>query len=92
MTPEDRLSRIENKLDKLTEAILTIARVEEKVLASNERIQKVEDRVEKQEQSIGELISKVAVHTKQVSFFERSLWFCLATLASFATYYIKVSN
>jgi uncharacterized coiled-coil protein SlyX len=92
MATEDRLSRIENKLDKLTEAILTIARVEEKVLASNERIQKIEDRVEKQEQSIGELISKVAVHTKQVSFFERALWFCLATLASFATYYIKVSN
>ena len=92
MATEDRLSRIETKLDKLTEAILTIARVEEKVLASNERIEKIEDRLEKQEGSIGELISKVAVNSKQVSLFERALWFCLATLASFATYYIKTVN
>lgn len=92
MATEDRLSRIETKLDKLTEAILTIARVEEKVLASNERIEKIEDRLEKQDKSIGELISKVAVNSKQVSFFERALWFCLATIASFATYYIKVSS
>jgi len=62
---EDRLSRIENKLDKLTEAILTIARVEEKVLASNERIEKIEDKLEKQEEALGGLISKVAVNSKQ---------------------------
>ena len=89
---EDRLSRIENKLDKLTEAILTIARVEEKVLASNERIEKIEDRLEKQEEALGGLISKVAVNSKQVSMFERALWCSLATIVSFVTYYVKAAG
>jgi len=35
------------------------------------------------------LISKVAVNSKQVSMFERALWFSLATIVSFVTYYIK---
>ena len=89
---EDRLSRIENKLDKLTEAILTIARVEEKVLASNERIEKIEDRLEKQEEALGGLISRVAVNSKQVYMFERALWFSLATIVSFVTYYVKAAG
>ena len=89
---EDRLSRIENKLDKLTEAILTIARVEEKVLASNERIEKIEDKLEKQEETLGGLISRVAVNSKQVSMFERALWFSLATIVSFVTYYVKAAG
>lgn len=89
---EDRLSRIEAKLDKLAEAILMIARVEEKVLASNSRIEKIEERVEKQDEVLAELVSKVAINSKQVSFFERALWFSLATIVSFVTYYIKTGN
>lgn len=89
---EDRLSRIEAKLDKLAEAILMIARVEEKVLASNSRIEKIEERIEKQDEVLAELVSKVAINSKQVSFFERALWFSLATIVSFVTYYIKVGN
>lgn len=89
---EDRLSRIEAKLDKLAEAILMIARVEEKVLASNSRIEKIEERIEKQDEVLAELVSKVAINSKQVSFFERALWFSLATIVSFVTYYVKAAG
>ena len=34
LSEEQRLDRIESKLDKLTEAVTTIARVEEKIYAS----------------------------------------------------------
>ena len=44
---EDRLDRIEQKLDKLTEVIVVIARVEEKMAANNSRLENLEKRAEK---------------------------------------------
>lgn len=87
---EDRLYRIENKLDRLSEAVLTIARVEEKVVSSNQRIHKLEEKVDDQQELLNELTSKVALNAKQLSGFERGLWVIFAAVASTFTYYIKM--
>lgn len=50
-----RLNRIEEKLDKLTEVVANIARVEEKILASQQRQDRTEirvDHLEKQMENI----------------------------------------
>ena len=49
---EERLSRIESKLDQLAEAISSIARVEEKIYASSHRIDRLEFRLDKQEEAL----------------------------------------
>lgn len=46
---EKRLDRIEQKIDRLADAITAIARVEEKMLASNHRVNALEVRIERSE-------------------------------------------
>lgn len=53
---EDRLNRIETKLDKLTDIVASIARVEEKMVANNRRVENLEHRVEVTEEEVLSLI------------------------------------
>jgi len=46
---EKRLDRIEQKIDRLADAITAIARVEEKMLASSNRVDALEVRLERSE-------------------------------------------
>jgi chromosome segregation ATPase len=55
-----RLDRIEAKIDKLSDTVVSLARVEEKVNSldkeaerTNERLQKIDDRLEKVEDKVG---------------------------------------
>ena len=43
---EHRLDRIEEKLDKLSDAVVSLARMEERLITIFNRIEKVEDRVD----------------------------------------------
>ena len=54
-----RLNRIEAKLDKLTEAMSMIARVDEKLVAGAARIDRLEYRLDEQESEIDTLKSDV---------------------------------
>ena len=58
-TPEDRMDRIESKIDKLSEVLVQMARVEERILNGEEQrkeirsdIRKLNDKVEEMEQVV----------------------------------------
>lgn len=74
MDANDRLSRIEDKLDRLADAVVQLARMEERMISLFTRMDYYEDRQFKVEKKV-EGIEKV-VHTSdsKVKFAERVFW------------------
>ena len=81
-----RLEKLDNKLDKLSDAIVAIARIEERVttvLKQNDRfimrMDSLENRLETVEQ-------KAIVNSKGINMFERLFWLGLSALVSIIVY------
>ena len=52
---EDRLTRIEDKIDKLSEAVLAIARMKERMLTVFKRLENVDGSIKKMDDRIDEM-------------------------------------
>lgn len=85
----NRLEKLEGKIDKLADAVVAIARIEERVttvLKQNDRfiarMDRLENRVEVVEQ-------KAIVNAKGVSMFERAFWIVFAGIVSIIVYTFK---
>lgn len=90
MTMEDqRLDRIEIKLDKLTEAVTAIARVEEKIYASSQKIDRLEYRLDVNEGELDNLKSIVAQNAFTVKASERFFWIIFSAFVSLGVYFLQ---
>ena len=90
MLPEEnRLSRIENKLDKLTEAVTAIARVEEKIYASTKRIDRLEYRLDVNEGELDNLKGIVTQNSMTVKASERIFWIIFSAFVSLGVYFLQ---
>ena len=81
-----RLNRIEAKLDKLTEAMSMIARVDEKLVAGSARIDRLEYRLDEQESEIDTLKSDVGQNTQSVQAAERFVWVLVSAVVGLVMY------
>ena len=81
-----RLNRIEVKLDKLTEAMSMIARVDEKLVAGAARIDRLEFRLDEQEADLDKLKSNVSQNTQSVKTAERFVWILVSALVNVIMY------
>ena len=88
MNDEQRLGRIENKLDKLTEAVTAIARVEEKIHASSKRIDRLEYRFDIGENELNNLKDIVAKNSVTVKASERFFWIIFTGIVSLGVYFL----
>jgi len=86
---ERRLERVEEKLDKLTEAIVSIARIEERVntvLKNNERffarLDKLEIRMERVEK-------KTSLNQKSLGTAERFIWVLISAGVGLLFYLLR---
>lgn len=77
-----RLNRIEEKLDKVGEAVVSLARMEERMITLFNRM----DNYDKKQTSMEERLGKVELNQASNAWVERIVW--LAVGAIF-TYYIK---
>lgn len=93
-TQSDRLDRIEEKIDKMSEAIIALARAEEKIITltsfskqQSEQIQSVINRIDRVETLVNSNASTVNV-------INRIFWVILVGLISAVTweYIIHLSN
>ena len=84
-----RLDRIESKLDKLSEVITAIARVEEKLLAGSNRIDRLENRADKHGKEIDDLKKIATYNHTYVKGLERFAWILVSALVGLATYYVR---
>ncbi len=71
---EDRLGRVEKKIDTLQEAIISLARVEERLSTVFERQSGIEDKVDTLDGKVALLIERMAA-TRTI---ERFLWIVAA--------------
>ena len=70
---ESRFDRLEQKIDKLTDAVTKIVRVEEQLISNNKRVDRLEVRVDGLEEDVRE--------TNGVSKFAERLFWILVTAA-----------
>lgn len=87
---EDRLNRIEQKLDRLVDILESIARVEEKQVSTDTRIKSVEFRLNKLEREIDK-VGKVSFENKSVAnFADKFFWIIIGGLVSVAVWLVKM--
>ena len=84
-----RLNRIDTKLDKLTEAMTMIARVDEKLSAVNARTDRLEFRLDEYEDDLDNIKGIVGYNTQTVKIAERFIWILISSIIGLATYYVR---
>ena len=68
---EDRLKRMEDKIDKLSEAVLAIARMEERMLTVFKRLENVDGSIKKMDDRIDEIEKQAIARGQKTAFAER---------------------
>ena len=81
---EDRLSRVEAKIDSLQEAIISLARVEERLVTVFNRQSSIESKVMGLDDKVDRL-SESVVRTRQT---ERIVWLIIAAAVGAAFRYL----
>lgn len=85
-----RLNRIETKLDKLTEALTMIARVDEKLTAGSLRVDRLEYRLDEQETDLDKIKEIVGYNSQTARTAERFVWLLVSALVGIVAYGFKV--
>ena len=84
---DERLTRIENKLDKLSHAVVTLARMEERMITVFKRMDNIDDHQKAMWDRIVKLDQITASRGQKLQFFERIWWIVFtATVGAFFVY------
>jgi len=75
----ERFDRIETKIDKLSEAMVSLARTEEKLIALDADKQNLYNRVNKHSEKLDELTIAVSVNSRTVATINKLMWILIAT-------------
>lgn len=76
-----RLDRIENKIDKLADAMVTIARAEEKLVSMEQKYNAQYDRMNRFSQKLDTLEISVTKNTTTVSTITKLFWIAIVAMA-----------
>ena len=68
---DERLSRMEDRLDKLSEAVYAIARKEECVLTVFKRLENIEGSIKKMDDRVDEIEKQALIRGQKLAFAER---------------------
>ena len=85
-----RLNRIETKLDKLAEAMTMIARVDEKLVAGNARVDRLEYRLDEYETDLDKVKAIVGYNSQSVKIAERFVWILVSSIIGLIAYGFRV--
>lgn len=84
MVEEQRLERIEKKLDQMSEAIVALARMEERMLTLFKRMDSHDSRITKVEDDVSSVKGNVGSNGQMLRFAERVFWIVVAAGVTFA--------
>lgn len=79
---ESRLDRIEQKIDKLSEAMISLARAEEKLMAIEVDRHNMIERLNRHSEKIDELNDLVRDNTRTINNINKVFWLVLAAIAA----------
>jgi hypothetical protein len=88
MSDDHRLDRIEKRLDEMSQAIISIARMEEKILTVFKRIEDHGTRITRVEDDMNTVKNKTGLNGQTLRFAERIFWI---VAAAGVTYILKAS-
>jgi len=86
---DHRLNRIETKLDKLAEAVVSLARMEERMITLFNRMGKYEERQEELEERIDDVDLRIVSNSATLRFAERVFWVVLSAAISTGFWYLR---
>jgi hypothetical protein len=86
---DQRFDRIEEKIDKLTEAITQIVRVEEKLLANDKRVDRLEYRTDLLETEIDDVAVIARNNSGVVKFADKFFWLVVGGGVSLVVWVMK---
>jgi archaellum component FlaC len=84
-----RLEKIEDKLDKLSEAIISIARIEERVNTVLKHNDRFFTRFEKLEERVEDVEQKANLNTRGFSSIERFFWIIVSAVVAAIMYNLR---
>ncbi len=88
---DKRLDRIESKIDKLSETVISLARAEEKLIMLEEDRKIMNERLNKHSERIDEVESKVDEQTVTVRVINRIFWIAItAVIGVMAAQYLII--
>lgn len=79
---ESRFDRLEQKIDKLTDAVTKIVRVEEQLISNNKRVDRLEMRMDKTEDDMDAIADIVRTNQGVGKFAERLFWIIVTAAVS----------
>ena len=86
---DQRFDRIEEKIDKLTEAITQIVRVEEKLLANDKRVDRLEFRADLLESQIDDVAEVARSNSGVAKFADKAFWLIVGGAVSLVVWLMK---
>lgn len=81
MADDSRLDRIESKIDKLSEAMITVARAEEKLISMEQKYAAQYDRMNKFSEKLDELERIVTQNAATVNTINKLFWVAIIAMA-----------
>ena len=88
---DERLTRIEDKLDKLSHAVVTLARMEERMITVFKRMDNIDDHQKAMWDRIVKLDQITASIGQKLQFFERIWWIVFtASIGAFFVYMMTI--
>ena len=84
-----RLSRMEDKLDKLSEAVILMARMEERLVSVDKRMDKVDDVFKKFDDRIDDTEGQAIARGQKIAFAERFFWIILIGAVGLCFVYLR---
>ena len=86
---EERLTRMEDKIDKLSEAVLAIARMEERLLTVFKRLENVDANLKKMDDRIDDMEKQAIARGQKIAFAERLFWMVCTGAVGLAFVYLR---
>ena len=84
MADDARLERIESKLDTLSDAVVSLARMEERMITLFKRMDNHDSRIGRVEDDVTDMKGKVGTNGQALRFAERVFWIVVAAGVTYA--------
>ena len=86
---EERLGRMEDKLEKLSKDFYAIARMEERMLSVFRRIENIDGSIKKYDDRVGEIEKQALIRGQKIVFAERLFWMVVTGAVGLAFIFLR---
>ena len=86
---DERLSRMETKLDKLSEAVVEIARMEERLLTIFKRLKHMDTAFKKYDDRVEEIEKQALIRGQKIAFAEGLFWMVVTGVVGLAFVFLR---